>query len=227
MKTDKENKFVFKDNRPFKEKTLDFLQSLLFWKGRRKGMIYTMDISWRDIRSVFFPKNFRERYEYLGSVPYRENTELFNAIYPLVLAMDYQAKPKWCPRWFLRFLHLFGSDNSIIRVRNLYLHNLEKKLTKGIIMWDYKTKWTNYDLRISISGPEHLVNLSRAIEQDYYSRGRQDEIEKKIKKLDPNFTVIRGSVDNLIKQYNNLVEKMDPEGKSEEGESGNFFESLN
>lgn len=227
MKTDKENKFVFKDNRPFKEKTLDFLQSLLFWKGRRKGMIYTMDISWRDIRSVFFPKNFRERYEYLGSVPYRENTELFNAIYPLVLAMDYQAKPKWCPRWFLRFLHLFGSDNSIIRVRNLYLHNLEKKLTKGIIMWDYKTKWTNYDLRISISGPEHLVNLSSAIEQDYYSRGRQDEIEKKIKKLDPNFTVIRGSVDNLIKQYNNLVEKMDPEGKSEEGESGNFFESLN
>ena len=227
MKTDKENKFVFKDNRPFKEKTLDFLQSLLFWKGRRKGMIYTMDISWRDIRSVFFPKNFRERYEYLGSVPYRENTELFNAIYPLVLAMDYQAKPKWCPRWFLRFLHLFGSDNSIIRVRNLYLHNLEKKLTKGIIMWDYKTKWTNYDLRISISGPEHLVNLSRAIEQDYYSRGRQDEIEKKIKKLDPNFTVIRGSVDNLIKQYNNLVEKMVPEGKSEEGESGNFFESLN
>lgn len=227
MKTDKENKFVFKDNRPFEEKSLDFLQSLLFWKGRRKGMIYTMDISWRDIRSVFFPKNFRERYEYLGSVPYRENTELFNAIYPLVLAMDYQAKPKWCPRWFLRFLHLFGSDNSIIRVRNLYLHNLEKKLTKGIIMWDYKTKWTNYDLRISISGPEHLVNLSRAIEQDYYSRGRQDEIEKKIKKLDPNFTVIRGSVDNLIKQYNNLVEKMVPEGKSEEGESGNFFESLN
>ena len=227
MKTDKENKFVFKDNRPFKEKTLDFLQSLLFWKGRRKGMIYTMDISWRDIRSVFFPKNFRERYEYLGSVPYRENTELFNAIYPLVLAMDYQAKPKWCPRWFLRFLHLFGSDNSIIRVRNLYLHNLEKKLTKGIIMWDYKTKWTNYDLRISISGPEHLVNLSSAIEQDYYSRGRQDEIEKKIKKLDPNFTVIRGSVDNLIKQYNNLVEKINPEGKFEEGESGNFFESLN
>lgn len=227
MKTDKENKFVFKDNRPFEEKSLDFLQSLLFWKGRRKGMIYTMDISWRDIRSVFFPKNFRERYEYLGSVPYRENTELFNAIYPLVLAMDYQAKPKWCPRWFLRFLHLFGSDNSIIRVRNLYLHNLEKKLTKGIIMWDYKTKWTNYDLRISISGPEHLVNLSSAIEQDYYSRGRQDEIEKKIKKLDPNFTVIRGSVDNLIKQYNNLVGKMGPEGKSEEGESGNFFESLN
>ena len=176
-----------------------------------------MDISWRDIRSVFFPKNFQEKYEYLGSVPYREDTDLFNAIYPLVLAMDYRAKPKWCPRWFLRFLHLFGSDNSIIRIRNRYLHNLEKKLTKGIIMWDYKTKWTHYDLRISISGPEHLVNLSNSIEQDYYSRGRQNEIEKKIKQLDPNAIVIRGNVDNLIKQYNKLVEK----------QSKNFFESLN
>ena len=31
MKANTENKFVFKDNRPFKEKTLDFLQSLFFW----------------------------------------------------------------------------------------------------------------------------------------------------------------------------------------------------
>lgn len=227
MKTNKDSKFVFKDNRPFKEKTLDFLQSLLFWNGRRKGMVHTMDISWGDIRSVFFPKNFREKYEYLGSVPYREDTDLFNAIYPLVLAMDYQAKPKWCPRWFLRFLHLFGSDNSIVRVRNRYLHDLGKTLTKGIIMWDYKTKWTNYDLRISISGPGHLQNLSTAIETDYYSRGRQDEIEKKIKKIDPNATVIRGSVDNLIKQYNKLVEKFPVKEKSDNGEFGNFFESLN
>lgn len=227
MKTNKDSKFVFKDNRPFKEKTLDFLQSLLFWNGRRKGMVHTMDISWGDIRSVFFPKNFREKYEYLGSVPYRKDTDLFNAIYPLVLAMDYQAKPKWCPRWFLRFLHLFGSDNSIVRVRNRYLHDLGKKLTKGIIMWDYKTKWTNYDLRISISGPEHLQNLSTAIETDYYSRGRQDEIEKKIKKIDPNASVIRGNVDNLIKQYNKLVEKFPVKEKSDGSEFGNFFESLN
>ena len=44
MKTNIENKFEFKDNRHFKEKTLDFLQSLLFWKGRKKGMIFTKNI---------------------------------------------------------------------------------------------------------------------------------------------------------------------------------------
>ena len=72
MKTNIENKFEFKDNRPFKEKTLDFLQSLLFWKGRKKGMIFTKNISLDELRAVFFPKNFYEKYHYLGSVPYRE-----------------------------------------------------------------------------------------------------------------------------------------------------------
>ena len=58
MKTDKESKFVFKDNRPFKEKTLDFLQSLLFWKGRKKGIIFTKNISLDELRAVFFQKIF-------------------------------------------------------------------------------------------------------------------------------------------------------------------------
>ena len=59
----------FKDNRPFKEKALDFLQSLLFWRGRKKGVIYTRNINWNDIREIFFPQNFNEKYGYLGSVP--------------------------------------------------------------------------------------------------------------------------------------------------------------
>ena len=58
MKTDKEHKFVFKDNRPFKEKILDFLQSLMFWKGRKKGMIFTRNISLNELRAVFFSKKF-------------------------------------------------------------------------------------------------------------------------------------------------------------------------
>jgi hypothetical protein len=94
---------------------------------------------------------------------------------PLVLAMDYEAKPKWCPRWFLRFLHLFGSDNSIVRVRNIRLHSLSKKLTKGIIIWDWKTKWEWYDLRISISGPQYLMNLADDIEKNFYERNKPKE----------------------------------------------------
>ena len=62
-------------------------------------------------------------------------------IHALVIAVDYEARPWWCPRWFLRFLHLFGNDNSLVRVRNFRLNRLHTKITKGIFMWDYKTKW--------------------------------------------------------------------------------------
>jgi hypothetical protein len=208
------NKFEFKDNRPLKQKVKYFLAGLLFWKGRSKGMIYTRDIDLDDIREVFFPNSFEEKYSYLGSVPYNEDSEVFKAMYPLILAMDYEAKPKWCPRWFLRFLHLFGNDKSIVRVRNFTLHNLFKKLTKGIMIWDYKTKWEWYDLRISISAPKHLQDLASAIERDFYSRGRQEDIAKDILKLDPKASIIWGSVDRLVKQYNELVSK-----KSEQKES--------
>jgi hypothetical protein len=193
--------------KPLKEKVVDTIKGLLFWRGRKKGMIYTRDITLDDIRAVFFPENFYEKYKYLGSVPYRELGTVFKAMYPLVLAMDYEAKPKGCPRWFLRFLHLFGSDNSIIRVRNLTLHNLKVKLTKGIMMNDYKTKWADYDLRISISAPEHLHNLANAIEGEYFSQGRQKELAEQIKELDPNASIIWGNVNRLVKQYNDLKDK--------------------
>jgi hypothetical protein len=202
-----ESKFKTKDNRPLSQKIGYFLEGLLFWKGRSKGMIYTRDIDLDDIREVFFPNGFEEKYSYLGSVPYNEDSEVFKAMYPLVLAMDYEAKPKWCPRWFLRFLHLFGNDKSIVRVRNFTLHKLHRKLTKGIMLIDYKTKWEWYDLRISISAPKHLQDLASAIENDFYSRGRQEEIAEKILELDPKASIIWGSVDRLIKQYNELVDK--------------------
>jgi hypothetical protein len=209
-----ESKFKIKDNRPLSQKVGYFLEGLLFWKGRSKGMVYTRDIDLDDIREVFFPNGFEEKYSYLGSVPHNEDSEVFKAMYPLILAMDYEAKPKWCPRWFLRFLHLFGNDKSIVRVRNFILHNLFKKLTKGIMIWDYKTKWEWYDLRISISAPKHLQDLASAIESDFYSRGRQEDIAKDILELDPKASIIWGSVDRLIKQYNELVSKKSEQNKS-------------
>jgi hypothetical protein len=183
----KASKFEFKDNRPFNVKAKDFMQSLVFWRGRKKGIIYTRDIGWDDIREIFFPKNFEEKYRYLGSVPYDPRTDTFKALLPLVLAMDYEAKPKWCPRWVLRFLHVFGNDKSIVRVRNRFLHNLSRKLTKGITLYDYKTKWSYYDLRISIGAPQYLQDLADDIEHGYYQRGRREELLLSIKRIEPDF----------------------------------------
>ena len=200
-----ENKFgLSRDKRPLKEKLKSFGQSLLFWRGRNKGMVYTRDIEWSDIREIFFPETFEEKYGYLGSVPYNENSDLFKAMYPLILAMDYEARPKGCPRWFLRFLHTFGSDKSVVRVRNFRLHNLEKKLTKGIFIWDYKTKWSHYDLRITLSAPKHLQELADDIERGFYKRGRTEEVIEDIKGLDPTAKITNTNLETLDKLCSEL-----------------------
>ncbi len=116
----------------FKERLDNIKYGILFWKGRSKGMIHTRNIELDDFRYIFFPKGF-EKYGYLGYIPYREEKTMIHA---LVMAMDAEAKPTWCPRWFLRFLDVFGNDKSIVRVRNRKLHNLFRKLTKGIVFWD-------------------------------------------------------------------------------------------
>jgi len=203
-KIDKNSKFYTPPT--FKQRLENLKYAILFWKGRSKGMIYTRDIKLDDLRYIFFPKGF-EKYGYLGTYLYNEDGAYFNALYPLVLAMDYEAKPKFCPRWFLRFLHVFGSDRSIVRVRNWSLHDLLRKLTKGIGFIDWKTKWESYDLRISIHGPKHLQDLADDIESGFYSRGAQEELVAKIKQLDPNAGIIWGSVDRLKKQLEELESK--------------------
>ena len=197
------SKFKMEDNRTFTEKLKSFGQSLLFWRGRKKGIIYTRDLEWRDIRYIFFPKGFEEKYGYLGTAIW-EDSSFFKYMYPLVLAMDYEAKPKWCPRWFLRFLHVFGDDKSVVRVRNRYLSDLHGKLTKNIQFWDWKTKWSDYDLRISISGPKHLQDLADAIESKVYQNGREEYLISEIKKILPTATIISGNIERLEQQLEGL-----------------------
>jgi hypothetical protein len=201
MKRNKDSKFY--KSPTFKERMDSLKYSILFWKGRKKRYIQTRNIELGDLRYIFFPKKL-EKWGYLGITFYKEDSVYYKALYPLVLAMDYEAKPKWCPRWFLRFLHVFGSDRSIVRVRNWTLHNLLRKLTKGIAFVDWKTKWESYDLRISIHAPEHIQNLANDIERGFYSRGRQNELVEQIKVIDPTARIIWGSVKRLEEQLDEL-----------------------
>lgn len=204
MSNNKQSKFYKKPT--LKERLQNLKYFFLFWKGRSKGVIYTRNIELDDFRYIFFPKGF-EKYGYLGTHLWHEEGAYFKALYPLVLALDYEAKPKRCPRWFLRFLHVFGSDRSIVRVRNWTLHNLLRRLTRGIGFIDWKTKWKDYDLRISIHGPKHLQDLADDIEHGFYSRGRQQELVDKIKQLDPKASIIWGSIERFEKQLEALERK--------------------
>lgn len=169
------SKFKIVDNRTFQQRAADFGRSAMFWKGRKKGMIHTRDITWNDLREVFFPKDFNEKYGYLGYIHTTEGSDISEVIRPLVLAMDKKAKPALCPRWFLRLLDLFGNDKSIVRVRNWRLSKLSQRLTKGIRFMDWKTKWEWYDLRISIVADRELQDMANKIERDYYTKGKQKE----------------------------------------------------
>ena len=217
MKIDKSSKFY---TPPTTKQRLDNIKyGILFWKGRSKGMIFTRSIKLDDLRYIFFPKDFHEKYSYLGSVPYNGDGPYFKALLPLVLAMDYEGRHKLCPKWFLRFLEVFGNDRSIVRVRNFTLHNLHRKLTKGMRFIDYKTKWEDYDLRISISAPKHLQDLADDIEHGYYSRGKQEELVAEIKKLDPTAGIIWGSISKLEKQLDELENSK--EGRSSQAQELN------
>lgn len=205
----KKNKFYKAPT--LKERLITLKYIILFWVGRKKGIIHTRNITLDDIRYIFFPKGFYEKYSYLGSVPYNNEGSISKAILPLVLAMDYYAKPKYCPRFFLRFLEVFGNDRSIVRVRNRFLHNLYNRLTNGIHFTDYKTKWSYYDLRISISGTRELQDLADDVEHGFYSRGKQKELVDQVLKLDPKASIIWGSIDTLKKQLIKLenLEKLE------------------
>jgi hypothetical protein len=133
-------------------------------------------------------------------LPWKEEGEIFKAMEPLVIFMDYKAKPKWCPRWLLRFLYLFGSDNSIVRVRNWRLHALLMYLTKNYMIFDYKTKWKDYDLRISVSGNEQMWDLVRSIEDRFYQQGYRADLTNQIKELDPNTKYHTGFSSNTLKE---------------------------
>jgi hypothetical protein len=220
MKIDKNSKFYKPPT--FKQRMESLKYSILFWKGRSKGMIYTRNIELDDFRYIFFPKGF-EKYGYLGTQLWNEDGSYFKALYPLVLALDYEAKPKWCPRWFLRFLHVFGADKSIVRVRNRKLSDLLNKLTKGIGFIDWKTKWNDYDLRISISAPEHLQNLADDIENGFYSRGKQEELVAQIKQLDPNASIIWGSIERFEKQ----LEKLEAEKENRDKQLDSLIQQAN
>lgn len=194
------SKFYTKKTKKNRIEEIKYL--FLFWKGRSKGMIYTRDITLNDLRVVFFPKNFYEKYSYLGSVPYNEEKNMLHA---LTLALDGEAKPSWCPRWFLRFTHLFGNDNSLVRVRNSFWYNIHQRITRGILFFDYKTKWSHYDLRISVHAPTYIQELVDAIELYTYRTGRKENLLK-----------ILSNISEMEGRYNHLDSLGELERKYEE-----------
>lgn len=128
-------------------------------------------ITWQKIRDVFYTPTKELKYKYLGYVynPFKmakdyEGKIAESLVWDFVELVDEKAKRWWTPRWFLRLLHLYGNDNSIIRMRNYKLHKLHSWLTKGYFIRDMKLKWSDSDLRIYGSFDNECYEYLRSIE---------------------------------------------------------------
>ena len=126
------------------------IKDIVISKGKPapSGRVHSMDITVGHVLKCVFPERGFE-YDYLGYAWYNINKDgTLNAENRLLRGffkqVDKVARPWWCPRFVLRLLHLFGSDNSIVRVRNWKLHNLELRLTKGISITDTKWKYDSF-----------------------------------------------------------------------------------
>jgi hypothetical protein len=185
------------------------IKNITIFKGKKakSGPVHTMNITIGDLVKVFIPKTFHDKYTYIGSVPWNEEGAIFKAMEPLIIFMDYKMRPKWCPKWFLRFLYLFGNDNSIVRVRNWKLNRLFNKITKGYQLTDYKTKWEWYDLRISVRACEQVQDLASMIESTYYRKGKKQDLIEDIKSIEKDFDSGFMSLNDLQEYYDDLIDK--------------------
>jgi hypothetical protein len=172
----------------------------MFSKRKKTTLARQRAISMSEIREALFPTSFHSKFLYLGSPPFDEEDPLFKEMEPLVVFLDYRAKPNWCPRWCLRILHLFGNHNSPYRVRNRMIHNFLRKLTQGIQLTDWKTKWTHYDLRISLFADRQCQELADAIESHVYEKGKRESLVQQIRTIDVSTQMNRLDSIELLEQ---------------------------
>ena len=122
-------------------------------------------IKFKQIWKCFFPGDYK--YSYLGYTynPYEKGTKEYAIIQKFIIDVDKIARPKYCPKFILRLLQLFGNDNSIVRLRNRRFSEWLRKILKGIMITDLKTKWDEYDIRIYGYFPKEIDEKIEEIEK--------------------------------------------------------------
>jgi hypothetical protein len=151
------------------------IKDIVISKGRKAqiGPVHTRDITLEDIYRCFYPKRGYE-YDYLGYAYYhvKEDGTLSKQeqiVKDFLQQVDAVVKPKYCPRFVLHLLNLFGNDKSIVRMRSLKLHNMFYRLTGGIRITDMKWKYDSF--RIYGSFTKELDQLAqetcRKLEEEY------------------------------------------------------------
>jgi hypothetical protein len=126
------------------------MKKIIISRGKKAkvGPVHTRDITLTDLLRCFWPEK-GNKFSYLGYAfyfPKKDGTLSFEdqCLVSFYKEVDRVARPKWCPRFVLRLLDLFGNDRSIVRVRNWKLHDMFNRLTGGVRITDTKWKWDSF-----------------------------------------------------------------------------------
>lgn len=101
---------------------------------------YTFKDNLKSFWDCIFPSN---KWKYLGYTFWSDPLE-YSYLEEFFKEVDKVARPKWCPKILLRFTHWLGNDNSIVRVRYRWIHNLHHKITGHIMITDLKRKYDTF-----------------------------------------------------------------------------------
>lgn len=108
-----------------------------------KGAKYKFPpVAFKDIL-VCFSNHRDNKYHYLGISwnIFNEGTDLHEYLEDFIMFVAKKAKPWWCPVFVLNLLHLFASDNSIVRCRDMHLAAALRYFTGGLLITDIKIKY--------------------------------------------------------------------------------------
>jgi len=122
----------------------------------------------KNIIICFFPNEYTE-FIYLGTIDYlfEKNTKEYNIIRDFILVVDGVARPKWCPKWFLRLLELYKDNNSIV-------NKLHSKITKNIRITNMSTTYHSHNIIIQgYFNPEIMYSIERLKEKLLYETDTQ------------------------------------------------------
>lgn len=110
-----------------------------------------------------FKHENRRRYIGIDWNLFKEGTEGYELIEEFLDFVACKARRWWTPSWFLNLLHLFGRDNSAVRMRSYRLSRLCSRLTNGILVTDVKEKYGT--LRIYGSFTDEINEMLDGLEE--------------------------------------------------------------
>lgn len=95
-----------------------------------------------EIKKIFFPgERFSDIYRHVGYSSLGVPDPWKPTVKQCVIDIEKLMWPKYLPFWFKRLIHYLATGNSVVRVKHWWAYDLEKRITKGIIIQDIKDKF--------------------------------------------------------------------------------------